>query len=46
MGTEAFVQEYVKRKVQQWLEEVKHLSAIAHTQPHGLSTYISRTIPD
>ena len=57
LGTEAFVQEHVKRKVQQWLEEVKHLSAIAHTQPHaaysafihGLSskwTYISRTIPD
>ena len=29
------VQEYVNRKVQQWMEEVKRLSAIAHTQPHA-----------
>ena len=43
--------------MQQWIKEVKRLSAIAHTQPHaaysafirGLSskwTYISRTVPD
>ena len=57
LGTESFIHAYVGRKVQQWIEEVKHLSAIAHTQPHaaysafirGLSskwTYISRMIPD
>ena len=57
LGTEAFTNGFVNRKVQQWIEEVKHLSAIAHTQPHaaysafirGLSskwTYISRTVPD
>ena len=57
LGTEAFIHGYVGRKVQQWIEEVKRLSAIAHTQPHaaysaficGLSskwTYISRTVPD
>ena len=35
LGTEAFVNGFVNRKVQQWIEEVKHLSAIAHTQPHA-----------
>ena len=55
MGTEAFVHEFVNGKVQQWVEEIKHLSLIAQTQPHaafsafvhGLSskwTYLSRTI--
>ena len=57
LGTEAFVHEFVSKKVQQWVEEVLHLSSIASTQPHatfsaftwGLSskwTYISRTIPN
>ena len=40
--------------MQQWVEEVKHLSSIAQTQPHaayfhGLCnkwTYLSRTIPN
>ena len=57
LGTEAFVHEFVNGKVQQWVEEIKHLSLIAQTQPHaafsafvhGLSskwTYLSRTIPN
>ena len=57
LGTETFVHEFVSKKVQQWVEEVLHLSSIASTQPHaafstitwGLSskwTYISRTIPN
>ena len=57
LGTEAFVREFVNNKVQQWVEEVQHLSSIANTQPHaaysafthGLSskwTYILRTIPN
>ena len=57
LGTEAFVHEFVSKKVQQWVEEVLHLSSIASTQPHaafsafiwGLFskwTYISRTIPN
>ena len=35
LGTEAFIHGYVRRNVEQWIEEVKHLSAIAHTQPHA-----------
>ena len=57
LGTEAFVHEFVSKKVQQWVEEVLHLSSIASTQTHaafsaftwGLSskwTYISRTIEE
>ena len=57
LGTEEFVNGFVKDKVQQWVEEVKLLSVIAQTQPHaaysayihGLSskwTYLSRTVPN
>ena len=35
LGTEAFVREFVNNKVQQWVEEVQHLSSIANTQPHA-----------
>ena len=35
LGTEAFVHEFVSKKVQQWVEEVLHLSSIASTQPHA-----------
>ena len=35
LGTEDFVQAFVNGKVQQWVEEVKHLSSIAQTQPHA-----------
>ena len=57
LGTEAFVYEFVNGKVQQWVEEVKHLSLIAQTQPHaaysafshGLSSkwaYLCRIVPN
>jgi len=35
LGTEAFVHEFVSKKVQQWVDEVLHLSSIASTQPHA-----------
>ena len=51
-----FTEKYVLDKVDEWVNEIMHLSAIASTQPHaahaafthGLSspwTYILRTIP-
>ena len=57
IGTASFVESYVQKKVSGWIEEVKHLSSIAVTQPHaayaafthGLAsrwTYLSRTIPN
>ena len=55
IGAKSFTEEYVSRKVGEWVNEIKSLSTIALTQPHaayaafthGLSshwTYISRTI--
>ena len=35
IGIEAFINGFVNRKVQQWIEEVKHLPGIAHTQSHA-----------
>ena len=57
IGTPSFVESYVQKKASGWIEEVKHLSSIAVTQPHaayaafthGLAsrwTYLSRTIPN
>ena len=57
IGTNSFVESYVKRKVSVWVHEVEHLSSIAVTQPHAAYaafthgqtskwTYLSRTIPD
>ena len=57
LGANTFTEEYVSRKVSDWVEEIMRLSEIAITQPHaayaaftcGLSshwTYISRAIPD
>ena len=57
IGAKSFTEEYVSRKVGEWVNEIKSLSTIALTQPHaayaafthGLSshwTYISRTIPE
>ena len=56
LGANTFTEEYVSRKVSDWVEEIMRLSEVAITQPHaayaafthGLSshwTYISRTIP-
>ena len=57
IGVKSFSEEYVSRKVGEWVNEIKSLSTISLTQPHaayaafthGLSshwTYISRTIPE
>ena len=57
LGANTFTEEYVSRKVSDWVEEIMRLSEVAITQPHaayaafthGLSshwTYITRTIPD
>ena len=57
LGAKSFTEEYVSRKVGEWVNEIKSLSTMAHTQPHaayaafthGLSshwTYISRTISE
>ena len=57
LGTEIFVHEFVNGKLQQRVEEIKHLSSTTQTQPHAaypafvhvLSTkwtYLSRTIPN
>ena len=57
LGSRTFTEEYVRDKVQGWLQEISHLSEIAISQPHaayaafvhGLSSrwsYLSRTIPD
>ena len=57
IGTNSFVESYVKRKVSGWVHEVERLSSIAVTQPHAAYaafthgqtskwTYLERTIPD
>ena len=57
IGTNSFVESYVKRKVSGWVHEVERLSSIAVTQPlaayaaftHGQTskwTYLAKTIPD
>ena len=57
IGTRAFVESFVKNKVNQWISELDSLVTIAKTQPHaahsafnhGLSSewsYITRTTPD
>jgi len=56
IGTTAYIEDSVSKKVQVWSEEVKQLSKIAESQPHaaycafthGLSSrwlYICRTVP-
>ncbi len=35
IGTNSFVESYVKRKVSGWVHEVERLSSIAVTQPHA-----------
>ena len=57
IGTNSFVESYVKRKVSGWVHEVQRLSSIAVTQPHAAYaafthgqtskwTYLAKTIPD
>ena len=57
IGTNSFVESYVKRKVSGWVHEVERLSSIAVTQPHAAYaafthgqtskwTYLERTIPN
>ena len=57
IGSDAFIEEYVSIKVQEWAEELQALSKIALSYPqealaaftHGFSsrwTYLSRTIPN
>ena len=56
IGSSAFAEEYVRRKVVEWMEEVENLAIIASSQPqaayaafvHGSRnkwTYFLRTIP-
>ena len=35
IGTQAFVESYIERKVSEWVNAVERLSSIAHTQPHA-----------
>ena len=57
IGRQAFVDNYVQRKVSEWVNEIEHLSSIAISQPHAAYTafthglagkwaYIARTIPN
>ena len=57
LGSRAFAEEYVSRKVTDWIDEISQLSEIAQTRPHsayctfthgliGRWTYVMRTIPD
>ena len=57
LGTPAYIDEFVKDKVDNWCAELDKLSSIAKTQPHaayaaythGMTskwTYLARTIPD
>ena len=36
IGTQSFVESYVKRKISEWVNTVERLSTIAHTQPHAV----------
>ena len=38
IGTQAFVESYIKRKVSEWVNAVECLSSIAHTKPHAAYT--------
>ena len=57
LGSQAFAEEYVSKKVTDWVSEITLLSEIAQTRPHsaycaltpgliGRWTYAMRTIPD
>ena len=54
LGSRTFAEEYVSRKVTDWIDEILQLSEIAQTSPHsafthgliGRWTYVMRTIPD
>ncbi|MCY4641269.1 MAG: reverse transcriptase domain-containing protein, partial [Gammaproteobacteria bacterium] len=57
LGTRSFAEEYVRRKVASWVDEIERLSSIALTQPHaayaaythGLMskwTFLARTVAD
>lgn len=57
IGTQAFVESYVKQKVSEWAGAVERLSSIAQTQPHAVYaafthglmskwTYLTRAIPN
>ena len=35
IGTQAFVENYIERKVSEWVNTVERLSSIAHIQPHA-----------
>ena len=57
LGSWTFAEEYVLRKVTDWIDEISQLLEIAQTHPHsaycasphgliGRCTYVMRTIPD
>ena len=57
LGSRAFAEEYISKKVTDWVSEIALLSEIAQTRPHsaycalthgliGRWTYVMRTIPD
>ena len=41
LGAKSFTEEYVSRKVGEWVNEIKTLSTMAHTQPPLLSHMVS-----
>ena len=56
LGTEEYIQTFVRDKVLQWIGELEQLATIAHSQPHaaytafthGMTskwTYLTRTMP-
>ena len=57
LGTDAFAKSFISAKVEKWVEEIKHLSVIAESQPHaaysamtnglvGRWTFLMRVVPD
>ena len=45
LGTEAFAQEFVNGKVQQWVDEFKSLSSIVYAQPHAAYSALFMVCP-
>ena len=57
LETDAFAKSLISAKVEKWVEEIKHLSVIAESQPHaaysvvtnglvGRWTFLMRVVPD
>ena len=57
LGTDEFCKSFISAKVEKWVEEIKHLSIIAESQPHaaysaltnglvGRWTFLMRVVPN